>query len=356
MESKIIVSAPGRICLFGDHQDYLGLTVIPAAFAQRTFVEGEKIDGSNVYISAIDINQKDQIDLNKDIQYEKGKLNYCRALINVFKQQGYLENIGLDVKIHSQVPLSSGMSSSAALLISFAGFLNAVLNLNLPPIEIAELAYVAEHDELQIPCGRMDQYSSALGGLFAMNCTTPPEIEPLKAELPGLIAVNSKVKKTTAETHSTILNKAEYAINALERDFNFDLKHTPLEYILPKLETLGNPYKNQMICSLKVRDNTQRAKAELKKSKPDLELLGELLLNEQTALRDYGNFSHPMLEKIIKTSLQAGALGGKLSGGGMGGSVVLLAPNKIKSVVKAAKMIGTDPYPLKIGTGLKYQT
>lgn len=80
------VSAPGRICLFGEHQDYLNLGVIPCAINLRTFIEG-RIFGKRIKVESVNIKSKGEFSLDKKIVYSKNWLDYIKAVVSVIKKR-----------------------------------------------------------------------------------------------------------------------------------------------------------------------------------------------------------------------------------------------------------------------------
>ena len=160
-------SAPGRVCLYGEHQDYLKLVVVPAAINLRTQI-GIKSNNSNmIHVKSLELNTKDKFEISQKINLKNNEFDYLRAIIIVLINKGIIEKIsGLEVEINSEIPIGSGLSSSAALLVAWLTALNEEFNLSFDRKEIANLCFKAENQVLGINCGIMDQYASSLGGIF----------------------------------------------------------------------------------------------------------------------------------------------------------------------------------------------
>ena len=195
-------SAPARVCLYGEHQDYLQLNVIPAAIDLRLIIDSQ-INKSNM-LSVYSHDFKKKITLSNNPNYlesEAGTLgSYLEAGILALKNlNSEITFPSLDVSISSQIPVASGLSSSAALLVSWIKHLDGILELKMNEQQIAEAAYDAEHKILKIPCGKMDQYSSSFGQIIRLTCTDPPELLKLVKPDIGIIIVDSQTPKLTSK-------------------------------------------------------------------------------------------------------------------------------------------------------------
>ena len=116
------VSTPGRICLFGEHQDYLGLPVIAMAVSLRAKIIGEKRLDQKVIIHMPDIERTERFDLN-DTEYQKER-DYFKSGIRVCKKEGLSFASGFECEINSDIPIKAGTSSSSAIVVSWINFLN----------------------------------------------------------------------------------------------------------------------------------------------------------------------------------------------------------------------------------------
>ncbi len=351
---KIVTSAPGRICLYGEHQDYLELAVIPAAITMRTIIEGDLNNSGKIRINAVDLNVIDEFPSKGIIPYSSGPLDYFRAVVNVFQKKNLLKgNFGISCTAKSQIPPKSGLSSSAAILVAWAKFLTEALNIKLTDEEIGYYAYLAEHDEMKIPCGMMDQLSCSLGNIFHMVCTTPPKITRLNAKVPGIVIGNTLIPKSTNSVHGVRVREINEALAEMKKYIKFELKSvewTEIESHLPKLMEV---HQKRLRAVIKNRDITHHAYEELQKKSPDPEYLGKLLDEHEAYLRDDFEVSHPKIEKMLKAGRAAGALGGKLTGAGMGGCIVMIAPGRQKKVAAALKEAGGEPYIVEIDEGVR---
>ncbi|NHJ05626.1 MAG: hypothetical protein EAX90_12440 [Candidatus Heimdallarchaeota archaeon] len=336
-------SAPGRVCLYGEHQDYLKLIVVPAAINLRTKI-GLKLNQSNsIKVKSQELKTEDKFDINHKISLKNNEYDYLRAIIIILIKEGIIEKIpGFDIEILSEVPIGSGLSSSAALLVSWLTALNEELNLALDKKEIADICFKAENQVLGINCGIMDQYASSLGGIFSLNCDGPPfEIQKYQTVFPEIVIGDSLVRRAANEPLTFLKNQLNNGIKRIQenkKDILKTLSFDELEKYKGILSVEENKRLNGVIT---IREITKQACQELSKKKNhDHSLLGTLLTEQQKALRDYLEVSTPELDKLIKISLENGALGAKLTGAGFGGCIIVYAPDKEKEVAEAINRAG----------------
>ena len=165
--NQLTVSAPGRICLFGEHQDYLGLAVITAAIDLRISITGKKRSDRKFHLDLPDIGSQEEIDLEKPVSYIKER-DYFRSGLNVLIRQKVVLPHGFNCTVCGNIPINSGTSSSSALVIAWIKFLLTVAadRRRDDPLAIARLAHQAEVLEFNEPGGMMDHFSASFGSIL----------------------------------------------------------------------------------------------------------------------------------------------------------------------------------------------
>ncbi|WP_243675382.1 hypothetical protein [Vulcanisaeta distributa] len=103
--------------------------------------------------------------------------------------------------IRSNVPIASGLGSSGTLLVALASAINAINGFNLDRKSMAEIAYEAEHDVMNIPCGRLDQYAAAFGNIVVIETKPPYNVEVLPRLNGVFLVVDTGIRHSTADIH-----------------------------------------------------------------------------------------------------------------------------------------------------------
>ncbi len=350
----LTASTPGRICLFGEHQDYLGLPVIAAAISRRVDVVAERTNTRQVRIDLPDIEQIESFSIETfPLPYAHNR-DYFRSGLNVLHRSGLRFSEGIRGSVSGTIPINAGASSSSALLISW---LNALSQLADEPrhfsaAELAELAYLAEVEEFGDPGGRMDHYATALGGVIYLETT--PAIRVM--QLP--VATGTFVLGDSGEPKDTIglLKHVKYGMLAAmkkiaEFDPNFSLETLPAHELARYVHLLTTDELTLMRGNLSDRDLLRKALALLRQPTLNHHQFGELLTTHQTNLREAKRISTPKIDRMIEASLAAGALGAKINGSGGGGCMVAYAPENPEAVAEAIERASGKAYLITVDRG-----
>ncbi len=377
-EPHFIASAPARLDFLNTHQDYKGLPVVSVGIDLRTYVAiGYGRDGVfRVYSSSLR-----QMDRFKDAKLVGGKWfgDYIRAVIIALKNHSH-DLPPLDIYIDSEIPIASGLGSSAALEVSVLGAINSLLDLGLGLRDIAELAFEAENAIMGIPCGRLDQYGSAFGGVLAINTRPPYNVEELGFRRGVFIAIDSGIRHSTADIHPKRQSEIDLGLRRLlELDLpkNIrarlgerywmprwdELEESDLSLFLNKIDPIS---AKRILFTLRMHRSTVLAlkimrsggvdvdevasilglgpsdrKKLLGQEDLDLKAIGLVMIYQHRLLSELYDVSLPELDRIVKELVMLGAYGAKLSGAGLGGSVMGLTDTRDRSRSMLNKIQGT---------------
>ena len=344
------VSAPGRICLFGEHQDYLGLPVIAMAISLRAIITGRKRVDNQVIIHKPDLNEYENFSLD-DLTYSKSR-DYFKSGIIVCQKSGLNFSKGFECEIKSNIPVRAGVSSSSAISTSWIQFLSHIADVPIKwnQKKIGELAYKSEVEEFNEPGGMMDQYTASIGNLIYLKTEPDLAIQPLKSKLGKFVLGDSKEPKNTMEI--------------LQRCRSSRLK------IIEKLQK-NNPGLNLLSCGKEVdltglndnekflfegtihnRNILEKGFIELKKNKMSHKNIGKLLLDQHKVLRDVLQISTPKIENMLDASMEAGALGGKINGSGGGGCMFAYSHRNTEEIAMAIERTGGKAYIIEQDSGV----
>lgn len=352
---ELEVSAPGRLCLFGEHQDYFGLSIIATAINLRIFIKGKERKDKKFNIRKPDIGEEDEFFLEKELPYHQER-DYLRSVVNILQREGIHLSSGWDCLIRGNIPINSGSASSSALVVAWIKFLLEAQReyKHLAPEKIAELGFLAEVAEFKEPGGKMDHYSSSLGGVLSIHFDENLRFKKLKNPLKEFVLADSLQKKDTTgmlgRIKSHVLRGVAY-VNKNMRDFDLKAPLTP--EVQHEIEKLPLEEKRLLHGTLLTRDLTKEGENLFESDEFDHARFGQLLSLQQAVLRDYLHISTPKIEEMIESSLQAGALGAKTNGSGGGGCIFAYTPENAEQVAEALRKLGAKTYIIRVDEGVR---
>lgn len=352
---KLKVSAPGRICLFGEHQDYFGLPIIAAAINLRIRIEGWKRNDSKFTVNLPDIHSVERFSAGEELVYTKER-DYLKSVVNILRRKGIPVTSGWDCTVRGTIPINSGTSSSSALVVAWLKFLLEAAKSSeaKSPATIAELAFLAEVAEFKEPGGKMDHYASSLGGIVNIHFDDPLRVTNLKNPLKEFVLADSLIRKDTTGTLGHIKSHVLQGISAVRSKIKgFHLQHTIGEKEKEAIEQLSPDVMRLLKGTLMTRDITSEGESLFQSDTFDHQKFGQLLTRQHEVLRDYLHVSAPKLEQMIETSLVQGALGAKINGSGEGGCIFAYSPQKAEDVAESLKQLNTKVTIIRIDEGVR---
>lgn len=355
MREEINVSAPGRVCLFGEHQDYFGLPIIAAAIDLRISISGKKRKDNILNIDLPDIGEAEEFTLEKEVEYTKER-DYLKSAVNVLKRKGIRFPSGWDCLIRGTIPINSGTASSSALVVAWIKFLleTAEDERANAADEIAEMAFLAEVAEFGEPGGKMDHFSSALGGVVTIDFNEELKVKQLQNSLKEFVLADSLQKKDTTGMLGYIKSHVLEGVASVQNKIDgFSLKSPLTQRENDEIEKLSPDVKRLLKGTLLTRDLTVEGKALFQSEAFDHHRFGELLSRQHEVLRDYIRISTPKIEQMIDASIEAGALGAKTNGSGGGGCMFAYAPGRAFNVAEALEKTGARAYIVRVDTGAR---
>ena len=345
------ITTPGRICLFGEHSDYLGLPIIAMAISLRAKISGQKRTDNQVIIYQPDINETETFSL-KDLRYTKPR-DYFKSCIKTCQNEGLVFSSGFECEVSSEIPIRAGASSSSAINVSWIHFLSKMAD---NPIEwtqekIGELTYQAESTEFNEPGGMMDQYTTAMGHIIHLESEPHISIQSLNPELGSFVLGDSEQPKDTMGILKRLNDSRVEILNTLRAKNPTINIHTMNNDT--NLSDLNNEQRKMYKGTVQNRNLLRKALVELEKNKPNYQLIGTLLTELHVVLRDIFYISTPKIESMLEAALSAGALGGKITGSGGGGCMFAYAPAHPEKVAEAIEQAGGKAYIVHSDNGTR---
>jgi galactokinase len=329
----IVIFSPGRINIIGEHTDYNGGFVFPAAVNKGIAAAIQKSD--TVYSTAI------AMDLNSTIEFELDKLkpskeeswkNYVFGVVAEIQNRNKI--IGdFNIVFKGNIPAGAGMSSSAALENSVVFGLNELFDLGLTKTEMILISQKAEHNYVGVKCGIMDQYASMFGiknNALLLDCRTiqskPYEIDFKEHQL---MLINTNVKHNLSNSaYNDRRSACESVAELLKVETLREASEEDLEKIIDKI-TPENYQKALYV--IQEIERTQKAAKAIEKN--DLETLGALIYASHNGLQHQYKVSCEELDFLVaQAKKNKKVLGARMMGGGFGGCTInLIAKSEAKA-------------------------
>ena len=348
----LTVKAPGRVVLFGEHQDYLGLPVIPAAVDLFMTIKGQVSNSDLFRIELPDIQDVQSFSAS-DIVYQSSR-DYLRSGVRILQQNGIIPHKeGVFATITSNIPMQAGLSSSSALCVIWIAFLAELFNHPLPPMEITKLAHQSEVLEFDEPGGMQDHMAIA-HGFVNFEEFDPIRCTQLMTEFPGIVVGNSLEKKDTLNTLASIKHGVRNGLEFLGVSSVKELKIEDVEKLNPSRKQLDSFSLRALKAAVYNFEITKIANSELRKGSTsfDESYVGSLISQHHVSLRDYLQISTPKIEKMIDASMKAGALGCKITGSGNGGCMIAFCPGNEAEVYRSIRLMDAQAHIAQVVPGV----
>ncbi|WP_329573006.1 galactokinase [Streptomyces sp. NBC_01361] len=357
-EPEGVWAAPGRVNLIGEYTDFNEGFVMPlalphtavAAVARRT--DGVlRLHSADIDAPIAELRADELTPLSEFGQ--GGWAAYLAGVVWALREAGHTVT-GADIHLASTVPTGAGLSSSAALEVVTALALNDLFELGLTGPELARIAQRAENDFVRVPCGIMDQMASACateGHVLHLDCrdlSTRQVPFDLAAQGLQLLVVDTRVKHELGDgAYAERRAGCEEGARALGVSHLRDVSYAELPAALAKLADLTDErvvrYVRHIVCD----DHRVERVIELLDA-GDVRAIGPVLTEGHVSLRDDLRISCAELDLVVDTANASGALGARMTGGGFGGSAIVLveepdADAVTKSITEAFASAGYTP-------------
>jgi len=336
----LIVHAPGRVNLIGEHTDYNDGFVLPCAIDFHTLVAAQPRDDSTVRVVAADYGDTlDEFRLDAPIGHRADApwADYVRGVVATLLERGIAVR-GAELAIAGNVPQGAGLSSSASLEVAVGQAFKALQGLDeLSQTDLALIGQRAENAFVGCNCGIMDQLISARGErghALLIDCRS---LEAKPVHLPDEVAVmivHSRVKRGLVDSeYNTRREQCEaaakhYGVKALR-----DVDRATLDARAAGLDPVVLKRARHI-----VTENQRTLDAAQALAANDLERLGVLMAQSHASMRDDFEITVPAIDELVALAQAAiGTEGGaRMTGGGFGGCIVAVLPESRVAAVRAA--------------------
>jgi galactokinase len=328
----VVASAPGRVNVIGEHLDYNGGRCLPIALSRRTTARVRRADDDHVTVRSGDRVWSGDVG--------ERATGWSAYVVGVLAILGVTQP--LDIEISSDVPVGAGLSSSAALECSVATAVDALLGLGLTADELTAACIRAETEYVGAPTGGMDQTTSmharegeALLIDFGDGSHTPVPFDPATGGL-GLLVVDTRVAHELASERQS---DGGYAARRADCERAAEILG------VGTLCEISDPTSALTVLhDERVRRRARHVFSEQQRvgefvraiDLGDWAEAGALMTSSHESLRDDYEVSCPELDAVVATALDTGALGARMTGGGFGGSAIVLVDAELLTRTRSA--------------------
>ncbi len=364
-----VFHAPGRVNLIGEHTDYNGGYVFPAALTLGTTLLIRPRQDFNLGLASTNFELHQHIAVS-ELAYQKSHnwMNYPKGIVVHLEMQGFPLTHGYDLLFHGEIPNGAGLSSSASIEVVTAYALMSLENYEIDRIQLALLTQKTENAYMGVNCGIMDQFAVAHGkqdhAMFLMCDTLEFQYVPFHSKEYTLIIGNTNKRRGLLDSaYNERRSQCEQAVNDLKAQY-------------PDITLLGQITLEQfrahqhVIADDTVRRRAQHVIEEIDRVIQSVKVLksgdwvtfGKLMVDSHNSLRDLYEVTGLELDTMVASALEVpGVIGSRMTGAGFGGCTVsLVHQDQVESFIAQVgrnytAQTGLIPefYVCHIGDGVK---
>ncbi|ANU16370.1 galactokinase [Planococcus maritimus] len=362
--------APGRINLIGEHTDYNGGHVFPAAISLGTYAIASKRTDHTLRFYSMNFPDAGIIECTlSDLSYHADHdwANFPKGMIQLFIANGFTIDAGMDVLFYGNIPNGAGLSSSASIEMATGVVLEELFNLTIDRLQMILLGQKVENDYIGVNSGIMDQFAIGKGKqdhAMLLDCQTL-EFSYAPVELNGyeIVIINSNKQRTLAGSkYNERRAECEQALMDLRTELPIDsLGELTGEQFEQHKQLIANDISRKRAKhAVYENERTVRALSELEQG--HIEAFGKLMNASHVSLRDDYEVTGPELDKIAETAWNhPGVIGARMTGAGFGGCAIAIVQQEqidsFKHTLSSAysEEFGYPPsfYETKISDGAK---
>jgi galactokinase len=346
-----VATAPGRVNLIGEHTDYNNGFVLPVAINRQTVTVASLRDDSMLGLFSKNNDSFIQVSLaTLAATKEHSWSNYSKGVVFELQKRGHKLQ-GANLVINSDVPIASGLSSSAALEMATAYALLALNKISLPPQEIINVCHRAEFDFVGVHCGVMDQFISCIGkrghALFLDCQSLAYEYVPIPADVAFVVCDTSVGRQLAASEYNIRRQQCADGVRGLKTVLPSiqtlrDVSHENFEQHKGRLGNLIQRRSKHVIF-----ENRRVLQSVAALRKNDLSEFGKLMYQSHLSLKNDYEVSCPELDVVVDICAEEeGVYGARMTGAGFGGCAICLVKREFAEAVVHRLLV---EYPQKTG-------
>lgn len=327
-KDPLIIRAPGRINLIGEHIDYNDGFVMPAAIDKKAVFAIAFSPDEKCLIHSVIYNQTIELTLDNIEKVEQPVwANYLLGVLFQFIERGY-EIRPFNCVFGGDIPMGAGLSSSAAIESGFGFALNELHSIGLPRMEIVKIAQWAEHNFAGVKCGIMDQYASVMGKdehVMLLDCRSlTHQYLPIKLDEFSIILCDTRVKHSLVDSeYNTRRTECEIGVKILKQHYKEvkSLRDVSLDMLLSHKDEFEESVFNRCLYVVEEIERVQKAGRDLERG--DLRAFGKKMFETHEGLSKKYGVSCDELDFFVEEAKKfPEVVGARMMGGGFGGCTI----------------------------------
>ncbi|OFP47671.1 galactokinase [Streptococcus sp. HMSC066E07] len=325
--------SPGRINLIGEHTDYNGGHVFPAAISLGTYGAARKRDDNLLRFYSANFEDKGIIEVPlEDLRFEKAHnwTNYPKGVLHFLQKAGYVIDKGMDIYVFGNIPNGSGLSSSASLELLTGIIAEKLFDLKLDRLDLVKIGKQTENEFIGVNSGIMDQFAIGMGAdqraIYLDTNTLEYELVPLNLKDNVVVIMNTNKRRELADSkYNERRAECEKAVEELKQKLSIATLGELNEWDFDEYSYLIQDENRLKRARHAVLENQRTLQAQAALQAGDLEKFGRLMNASHVSLEHDYEVTGLELDTLAHTAWeQEGVLGARMTGAGFGGCAIAL--------------------------------
>ncbi|AGU81793.1 galactokinase [Streptococcus anginosus] len=325
--------SPGRINLIGEHTDYNGGHVFPAAISLGTYGAARKRDDNLLRFYSANFEDKEIIEVpleNLRFEKEHNWTNYPKGVLHFLQKAGYVIDKGMDVYIFGNIPNGSGLSSSASLELLTGIIAEKLFDLKLGRLDLVKIGKQTENEFIGVNSGIMDQFAIGMGAdqraIYLDTNTLEYDLVPLDLKDNVVVIMNTNKRRELADSkYNERRAECEKAVEELKQKLSIATLGELNEWDFDEYSYLIQDENRLKRARHAVLENQRTLQAQATLQAGNLEKFGRLMNASHVSLEHDYEVTGLELDTLVHTAWeQEGVLGARMTGAGFGGCAIAL--------------------------------
>ena len=325
--------SPGRINLIGEHTDYNGGHVFPAAISLGTYGAARKRDDQVLRFFSGNFEEKGIIEMsleNLHFEPEHNWTNYPKGVLHFLQKAGYTIDRGMDVYVYGNIPNGSGLSSSASLELLTGVIAEKLFDLQLERLDLVKIGKLTENEFIGVNSGIMDQFAIGMGAdqraIYLDTNTLEYDLVPLDLKDNVVVIMNTNKRRELADSkYNERRAECEKAVEELNRKLSITTLGELDEWSFDEYSYLIEDENRLKRARHAVLENQRTLQARAALQAGNLDKFGRLMNASHVSLEHDYEVTGLELDTLVHTAWeQEGVLGARMTGAGFGGCAIAL--------------------------------